>query len=397
VTGRRRGRRAAIVAGAGAAAGLAIAGPVLDRLVARMEGKLCPVRQGPPYRVRDDAAALHATLDVADLHADSLLFGRDLLVEGTRGHLDVPRMRAGNLALQVFAAAVKTPRNLNIERNDDRSDEVTKLALAARWPVHTWRSLIGRALYLAARLDGFAERSAGGLRVLRTRGDLEAFRRARAADREVVAGLLAIEGAHALGDDPANVDVVADAGYRMISPAHFFDTAFGGSAHGLEKGGLTAKGRDMIRRMEARGVIADVAHASAATIDDILAMAARPVVASHTGVRGTSDNARNLTDDQVRGIAVTGGLVGIGFWDTAVGGPDAAAIARAIRYAIDLVGPAHVALGSDFDGAVPVPFDASGMAVLTEALLDAGLDEDAIRAVMGANVMRVLEGTLPEA
>jgi membrane dipeptidase len=94
---------------------------------------------------------------------------------------------------------------------------------------------------------------------------------------------------------------------------------------------------------------------------------------------------------------VTGGLVGIGFWDTAVGGPDAAAIARAIRYAIDLVGPGHVALGSDFDGAVPVPFDASGMAVLTEALLDAGLDEDTIRAVMGTNVMRVLEATLPDA
>ena len=102
----------------------------------------------------------------------------------------------------------------------------------------------------------------------------------------MTAGLLAIEGAHALDGDPANVDVVADAGFRMMSPSHFFDNEFGGSAHGVAKAGLTAAGREMVRRMEARGMIVDLAHASAATIDDVLAMATRPVVASHTGVRG---------------------------------------------------------------------------------------------------------------
>ena len=72
----------------------------------------------------------------------------------------------------------------------------------------------------------------------------------------------------------------------MMSPSHFFDNAFGGSAHGIEKGGLTAAGREMVERMEARGMLVDVAHASPATIDDVLAMATRPVVASHTGLRG---------------------------------------------------------------------------------------------------------------
>ena len=114
----------------------------------------------------------------------------------------------------------------------------------------------------------------------------------------------------------------------------------------------------MVRRMEARGLLVDVAHASAATIADVLDLATHPVVASHTGVRGTCDNVRNLTDDQLRGIAATGGLIGIGFWDTATGGTDAASIARAIRYAADLVGVEHVALGSDFDGAVMVPLAA---------------------------------------
>ena len=212
----------------------------------------------------------------------------------------------------------------------------------------------------------------------------------------MTAGLLSIEGGTVLDGDPANVEVLADAGFRMISPAHFTDTVFGGSAHGAEQGGLTAAGREMVRRMEARGLLLDVAHASAATIDDALAVSTRPIVASHTGVRGVLDNARNLSDAHLDGIAASGGLVGIGFWPTACGGDDAAAIARSIAYAVDRVGVAHVALGSDWDGAVPVPFDAAGLVQLTEALLDVGLDEAAIRAVMGENALRVLADALPD-
>src|SRR4029077_3892040 len=106
----------------------------------------------------------------------------------------------------------------------------------------------------------------------------------------------------------------------------------------------------------------------------VLTMPTRPVVASHTGVRGTADNARNLSDDQLRGITLTGGVVGIGFWDTATGGDDVAAIARAIAYAVDKAGAEHVGLGSDFDGAVTVPIDATGLVLLTEALLELGFD-----------------------
>jgi len=189
--------------------------------------------------------------------------------------------------------------------------------------------------------------------------------------------------------------VVADAGYRMMSPSHFFDNAFGGSAHGVAKGGLTPVGREMVERMEARSMLVDVAHASATTIEDVLAMSKRPVVASHTGVRGVADNARNLSDEHLRGIAGSGGVIGIGFWPTACGGGDAAAIARSIGYAIDIAGVDHVALGSDFDGGVQTPFDATGMSQLTDALLDASLDEAAIEKVMGGNVFRLLAETLP--
>ena len=365
-------------------------------MVGRTEARLCTTRNRPPYPASDRARALHQRLWVADLHADSLLWGRDLLSRSTRGHVDIPRLIEGNVALQVLAATTKSPRHLNIERNDDQSDDVILLALALGWPAATWRRLLPRALHLAARADAMAARSDGRFTVIRSKADLAAYEVVRDQRPTLTAGLLAIEGAHALDGDPANVEVVADAGFRMMSPSHFFDNVFGGSAHGLQKTGLTDRGREMVCRMEARGMLVDVAHASAATIDDILAMAARPVVASHTGVRGTSDNARNLSDAHVRGIAETGGVLGIGFWPTACGGEDVASIAHSIHYAVGVAGVEHVGLGSDFDGAVPEPFDATGLVQLTDALIDAGFADDEIAKVMGGNVRRLLADTLPD-
>ena len=379
-----------------AAAALTLAAKAGGRwAVGRTEARLCTTAQLPPYMASERARALHAELWVADLHADSLLWGRDLLQRGSHGHVDVPRLLEGNVALQVLAASTKSPRHLNLDRNDDRSDDVVLLAIALGWPPATWRRLLPRALYMASRADRFAARSDGRLRIIRTAADLAAYDADRGARPDITAGLLAIEGAHALDGDPANVDIVADAGFRMMGPAHFFDNAFAGSAHGVEKGGLTDLGREMVQRMEGRSMLVDVAHASSATVDDVLAMARRPVIASHTGLRGVVDSVRNLTDAQARAIAETGGVLGIGFWPTVCGGTGAGDIARAIAHAIRVAGIEHVALGSDFDGAVPVPFDATGLILLTDALIEAGLDDDAIQKVMGGNVHRLLAETLP--
>jgi microsomal dipeptidase-like Zn-dependent dipeptidase len=309
--------------------------------------------------------------------------------------VDVPRLIEGGIAIQAMAVSTKVPRRANLERNDDRTDDVTLLALAERWPPRTWRSLMARALHQAARLHAMAERSEGRLTIIESRADLDTYLARRSAEPGITAAFLTIEGAHTLENGVADLDTLVDAGYRMVSPSHFFDTAFGGSAHGVTKGGLTEAGRDLVSKMEATGVIVDVAHASSATIDDVLAIAARPVVASHTGVRAAADNIRNLPDDQVRGIAATGGLVGIGFWPTASGGDDAAAISRSVVAAIGLAGFEGVGLGSDFDGAVPVPFDATGMPLVTEALLAEGLSDADIAAVMGGNALRVLRAGLP--
>ncbi|HET9614527.1 MAG TPA: membrane dipeptidase [Candidatus Limnocylindrales bacterium] len=393
---RRRSIALATVAGAGLAVGGRIAREAVgERLSARTERRLNVVADPGPYVLPAAVADLHERLTVVDLHADSLIWNRDLLVRADRGHVDVPRLVEGGVAVQLFAVATKVPRHLNIERNDDRTDDMRLVALAQGWPPATWRSLTARAEHLAGRLRDTVARSGGQLSLVRSAPDLDAFLRRRAGDPTLVAGLLAIEGAHALDGRVENLARIEAAGYRMVGIAHFFDTAFAGSAHGVKKGGLTSLGRELVRELERRAIIVDLAHASAATIDDVLAIATRPLVVSHTGVRGVADNARNLSDEQLRGIAATGGVIGIGFWPTAAGGDDVGSIARSIVHAVSVAGADHVAIGTDFDGAVPVPFDSSGMGLLTGALLAAGLGQDQVAAVMGGSAIRLLRSALP--
>lgn len=353
------------------------------------------VRRAPPYAASARARELHGRLFVADLHADTLLWDRDLLARGTRGHVDVPRLVEGGVALQFFTVVTKAPRGMNIERNEGDTDNVTPLVVAQRWPPRTWASLTERALYQAARLTAAAERSGGRLVLVRSKDDFARLVERRRREAGLVGAVLGVEGAHALDGRLENFDKLFDAGVRMMAPTHFFDNEWGGSAHGVAKGGLTELGRGLVRRMEARGVLVDLAHASAQTFADVLAVSTRPVVVSHTGVRGTCDNARNLSDEQLRAVAATGGVVGVGFWETAVCGADARAIARAARHAADVAGVRHVALGSDFDGAVAAPFDATGLAQLTDALLAEGFTEEEVALVMGGNVARLLAATLP--
>ena len=345
-------------------------------------------RVHPPSGKAPSAAttALHQSLWIADLHADSLLWQRNLNRDSQRGHVDFPRLQRANVALQAFSVVTKTPRKMNIERNGSDTDNITALVVAQGLPPATWNSLLARATYQAGELRQQASRSDGKVRVIGSRDQLRSFIAAREKDPALLAGWLTLEGAHALEGKLDNLDTLYRAGYRMAAPTHFFDTELSGSQHGLKKGGLTPLGKQWLRAMEQRKMIVDLAHASPATIDDVLTMAKRPVMVSHTGVRGTCANGRNLSDAQLKRIAAQGGLVGIGFWNTAVCGKDVASIARAIKYTVKLIGAEHVAYGSDFDGAVTTAIDAAGLPRLTQALLDAGLSEAQIRRVAGENV-----------
>jgi len=347
----------------------------------------------PPYQVSAQAEALHRKLIVADLHADSLLWGRNLLRRSSRGHIDLPRLAAGNVGIQAFTVVTTSPRGLNIYKNSDSTDMIRYIAIAEGWPPRTWSSTKQRALYQAARLHQFAARSNGALTVVHSRRELQDFLVHRGPGQ--VAGFLGTEGAQPLEGNLANLDELYSAGFRMMAPTHFTDTAIGGAAAGVEKGGLTDLGRQWVRAMESHHMLIDLAHASPATLRDVTAMATRPLIVSHTGVKGTCNNPRNLSDDELRAVARTGGVAGIGLWDTATCGNDAQAAARAIRYAANVIGVDHVALGSDFDGAVTTPFDSSGWALLTDALLQQGFSENEVRKIMGENVVRVLLEVLP--
>lgn len=357
----------------------------------RIDDKMNAVLPHTPYQIGAEARALHDDLRVADLHADTVLWMRDPAKRHNRGQTDLPRLREGGYALQVFTSVTKTPSDLNYDRNESISDDITLLAIAQRWPMKTWDSLFERALYHAARLRRLEVDAAAEFAFVTTAAELEA---ALAAGK--LAGIFGIEGAHPLEGDIEKLDRLYDAGLRVIGLQHFFDNELGGSLHGVSGEGLTAFGRTVVIDAAAKGMIIDVAHSSEASVRDVLAITDTPLIVSHTGLKGHCDSPRNIDDDLMREIAVRGGLIGVGFWDGAVCSPAPEYIAEAIVYAVGLLGADHVALGSDFDGTVTTAFDASEAAALTAALLSAGLDDETIRAVMGENAIRFFRENLPQ-
>lgn len=350
-----------------------------------------------PYRVSEEATRLHATLTVADLHCDALLSNRDLLARGRRGHVDIPRMREGNVALQFFSLPTVAPVRAGIPWLPLDTDALTPLLAAEHWPAKTIKSTCERVLYGARLLQDMESRSAGMFRLIRTAVQLDAFLAERRTDPLLTAGILGVEGLHSLEARLENLDVFYDAGVRTAGLVHMADNDLGGCAHGKHCGGLTPFGEGVLKRMEEKNMLVDFAHGSSRLLDDLLARCTRPPIISHTGLKGVHDNERNITDAHARAIAEKGGVIGIGFFPWAIGSCSMKALLRTLVYALELVGPDHVALGSDWDGMVITPFDASGTILVTDALLKHGLDEKDIAKVMGGNVIRVLRETLPDA
>ncbi|MDX1692569.1 MAG: membrane dipeptidase [Ketobacteraceae bacterium] len=347
----------------------------------------------PP--VQASTARLHKQLFIADLHADPLLWARDLSEKSARGHVDVPRLLSGNVGLQVFGVVTQISPVHNHEENPDL-DAMGVLAFAQRWPVKTWFSIPARGFYQAEKLRAVESASDGHFRIITSRQDLRALLAQKLRGDEVVGGLLAFEGLQVLDGKLALYEEFVKLGYRMMGLTHFFDTEAAGSRHGMEKYGLTEFGRQLVRRMEQDGVVLDLAHASDKATTEALAFARQPVVVSHTGVDGVCPRLRNLSDEHIRAVANTGGVVGIGYWPSAACGLSPQQIVKSIRYVADLVGVDHVALGSDYDGAVTVAFDTSGLAHLTQALVDDGFSPAEIEKIMGGNVVRVLLEVLPD-
>ena len=355
------------------------------------------VHTSPADPASKQSKLLHQSIFIADLHSDSLLWDRNLNKKSNYGHVDIPRLIEGNIGLQVFSVVTKAPKKLNLYRNTNQSDNITLLAMVQLWPPSTWSSLYERAQYQAKKLHRLAKQSPKQFYLVSSQNDLKTFLTKRKENPHITSGLLSLEGAHALEGKIENLTRLFDLGYRIIGFTHFFDNKLGGSAHGVKKNGITKFGKQVLERMHELEMFVDVSHASPNLINDICTISKRPILATHTGIQAVcpSKSYRNLTDKQIIKIANTGGLIGIGFWPTATCNNGLKGVVNSIRYVSNLVGIEHVALGSDFDGNVSVPFTATDISRVTHALLQAGFSDTQIEKIMGGNIKNLFLQYLP--
>jgi membrane dipeptidase len=355
-----------------------------------VERTLGTTSRAPVPPVRPEVLAFHRNETVVDLLVGSVLFRRGFVGRQRGGHADVPRLLAGGVDLVGLSIATRHP--------DLRGTLSTPQFRALGLPVSRLRTDMALVEAFAGRIRRWAAASGGRLQLVDSAGALD--ERATRSASGVVRAFIGVQGGHALDGDAANVARLLAMGVRMLSPAHVMDNALVGSNTGARRGGLTAHGRDVIAECQRLGVVVDLAHMSPAGIGDALPLLTRPFLVSHTGFTAMSGGGsrwrrfspanRNLSPRDARAVADAGGVIGVVGSTLLLGGDDVAAWARSIRWAADTVGVDHVAIGSDFDGALRMVCDARGMPALTQALVDGGMTPEAVRGVIGGNALRVL-------
>ena len=366
---------------------------------------------------QDRAADLHRRALVLDTHADTtqqmVYEGFDLEARASQGHVDIPRMREGGLDAVFFS--IWMPSTLS-------GPEVVKRSLR--------------------QIDAVREqvrRHSGDLVLATTAGEV---RKAQADGK--IAALMGMEGGHMIDDDLGVLRMYAELGVRYLTLTHFHNNHWADSSTDVPAhNGLTDFGKDVVRELNRLGVMVDISHVSDKTFYDALEISKAPLMASHSSCRAISGHARNMSDDMIRALAAKDGVVQINYEITflseearlkkeaqgervqdidkafeALCGENTACeirererldreamekgdlpqvswqkIVEHIDHVVKLVGPDHVGLGSDFDGAsMPLGMDdASKLPRLTEALLAKGYREEDIEKILGGNLLRVME------
>src|SRR3569623_1589045 len=234
-----------------------------------------------------------------------------------------------------------------------------------------------------------ARAHAGALALARTMDEVRAAR-----DSGRVAFLLGVEGSYAMDVDvELGVDRLAEAGGRVIGPLWERVSAAGGSCRSRQDRGLTEVGKRLVAACNARGLLIDVAHAGKRTFWDLCAASKTPVFSSHSGAASVHAHPRTLDDDQLRAIGQAGGVVGVIFVASYLGGPFSALdrLADHIERVAEVAGEDAVALGSDFDGFVPLSRgmrDAADLPRLTEVLWRRGWRPPRLTKLLGENARR---------
>jgi membrane dipeptidase len=322
-------------------------------------------------------------LPVFDGHNDVLLEERSFADRSGEGHLDLARARAGGFAGGFFAIFTEHPDGfpLDAERGPDTAPEpAVSHALAKA----TTDATIEKLLALEAQ---------GALRVVRDPGDLELTGPVRA--------VMHIEGAEAIEPGLGNLPGLHARGLRSLGITWSRPNAFG---HGVPFAapaspdigpGLTDAGRALVRACDELGILVDLAHLNARGFWDAAEVTDRPLVVTHACAHALVPSARNLLDEQLDAIGDSGGVVGVCFHHEDVG-PHRTDIARQVDHIAHRIGPAHVALGSDFDGC-ELPEGIAGAEGLQDVLGDLaalGWSEGDIALVASGNWLRVLRNTM---
>lgn len=342
-----------------------------------------------PLAVDPEVARFHAAMPVVDLVCGSVLFRADILRPGG-GHLDVARARSGGLDLVGLTIATRYP---------DLHGRLSAAHFRSLGIRPRARGDVAIVEAFIRRIEHWAAASGGRLVLARTPTDLAPPVNQTDPDAPLRV-FIGVQGGQALDGDLRNVARLAHLGVRMLGLAHVMDSPLAGSGTGRRGGGLTGLGREALPELERAGIVVDLAHASSATIREAVPLLKRPFVVSHTGftalssrgskVRRFSPANRNLDDEDARLVGRAGGLIGVALAAPLAGGTSLDAIVRTFAHAVDLVGPEGVALGSDFDGALPMPFDVTGLPALTAALLGAGFGHPVVAGIMGGNALRLL-------
>ena len=371
----------------------------------------------PADDIAERAKKLHFSSIVLDTHADTpqrMLTGKfDLGKRDTEGHVDIPRMREGGLNAQFFSIFIsgKILGPPAIQQALDQIDIVRQNVLQHR-----------KDLMLATTAEEIRQAHAQGK----------------------IAILMGIEGGHMIGNDIRMVRVYSILGVRYMTLAHFYNDEWADSSTDKPAhNGLTDFGKDVVREMNRQGMLVDISHVSDKTFYDALEISKVPLIASHSSVRGISNHPRNMSDEMIKALSAKGGVIQINYernylseeyrkaFESVAGdvsrmeekfkkecGDDNVCIGRAeiklekeltdagklphvswekiiehIDHVVKLVGPDHVGLGSDFDGAdMPDGLeDCSKLPKITEALLRKGYSEENIRKILGGNILRVME------
>ncbi|MBA2275914.1 MAG: membrane dipeptidase [Chloroflexi bacterium] len=354
----------------------------------------------PP--VPPDVAEFHASIPVVDLLVGTPLFRPELLRRRRRGHVDLPRLIEGGVDLVGFTIATRHP------------DLRGTLSTPHFWSVGVPARALGSDMAIAGafidRIEGWAAASGSRLRLVQEAADLPVAEhggptKTGGSDGSggQVRAFIGVQGGHVLEGDVANVERLHARGVRMLALAHVMDNALVGSNTGRRAHGLTGFGREVIAELERVGIVVDLAHMSPAGIRDTLPLLKRPFLLSHTGFQRLSGATsripgrkftprnRNLGDDEARLVAEAGGVVGLTLSTLLLGGDDLDAVARTVNAALELCGPAKVAIGSDLDGALRMVCDVTGLPAITGRLSGGGLDRETVAGVMGGNALRVMD------